>query len=108
MDLPTVLLIIAAIVSVGVLYRVFYRARDTGGTDDRNWVNDTNYNINSAESELDAIQGATRQQSATLVESDKADGPFPPSEDEFHDLRQNLGSEPIDSHDLERKVSKPS
>ena len=89
-SLPTVLFVVAGIVVVALLYRFFYRERDTGGTDQRNWVNDSNYNVATSDAEAEVIADATPSEARHLVEVNKAEGPYPPSEEEFGGLERKL------------------
>lgn len=107
MDLTTLLIVVAALAAVAILYTFFYRERDTGGTDDRNWVNDSNYDIATSASETEAIRGATARESAHMIATNKKEGPYPPAEGEFHDLRENLGVESVDTDDLKEKLANP-
>ena len=106
--LTTVMLVIAGLVAVALLYRFFYRQRDTGGTDQRNWVNDSNYNIAASESEAEALAGATPKEARHMVEVDKAEGPYPPSEGEFEQLERKLSDEPHDTESVRERLRKPS
>lgn len=108
MDFTTVLIILGALAAVAFLYTFFYRERSTGGTDDRNWVNDSNYNISTSPAESEAISGATAAESANIIATNKTEGPYPPSEGEFHDLRENLDVEGVTSNELKAKLSSPS
>ena len=89
--LPTVLFVVAGIAVVALLYRFFYRERDTGGTDQRNWVNDSNYNVATSDTEAEVVADATPAEARHLVEVSKEEGPYPPSEEEFGALERKLG-----------------
>lgn len=107
-SLTTVLLILAGLAVVALLYRFFYRARDTGGTDQRNWVNDSNYNVATSESEAEAIAGATPAEAGHMVEVNKAEGPYPPSEEEFENLERKISDEPHDTKTVREQLKKSS
>lgn len=107
-SLTTVLLVVAGIAVVVLLYRYFYRQRDTGGTDQRNWVNDSNYNVATSESEAEAIAGATPAEAQHIVDVNKAEGPYPPSEQEFEALEDKVSDDPHDSESVREQLRKPS
>ena len=109
MDPITLLLIAAGIALTVVLYRFFYRQRDTGGTDQRNWVNDSNYNIATSDSKEEAIEGATPREAANIVANAKAEGPYPPSEEEFHELNKAMKTEkPLDTESVREELRRPA
>ncbi len=104
MSLYTLLGVVIALILVAILYHFFYRERDTGGTDQRNWVNDTNYNIATSEAEEQAIEGATPAEAAHIIDVNKQHGPYPPTEEEFNHLNDELGQEGLRSDEMKRKL----
>lgn len=104
LSLTTLLLILAGIALVVFLYRFFYRERDTGGTDQRNWVNDSNYDIAASESEAEAIAGATPNEAQHIVDVNHQEGPYPPSDEEFHAIEKKVDNSPHDSETVKEKL----
>lgn len=104
LSLTTVLLVVAGIALVAVLYRFFYRERDTGGTDQRNWVNDSNYNVATSDSESEAIEGASPAEAKHMVDVNKDEGPYPPSDEEFHAIEKKVDGSPHDSGTVKERL----
>ena len=102
--------LIGGIVLVGILallYRRFYKERDTGGTDELNWVNKSNYNISTNDATAEVAENATPQEARVLAENIKeGGGGVPPSEEVFHDLNAKLGGAG-DTAETERLLSNP-
>ena len=100
-QVPTVMLdaslfyLLGGIVLVGVialLYTRFYKERDTGGTDELNWVNKSNYNISTDDATAEAAENATPAEARVMTDNIKKGGDgTPPSEEVFHDLNAKLG-----------------
>ena len=103
-NLITLIAVVAGLALVAVLYRAFYRERNSGGTDELNWVNDSNYNIATSNSEEAAIASASPREAAEIVEAHKANGPYPPSDSEFHDLNEQLGQDGKTSQELREEL----
>ena len=91
MTLTTIAIVVASLALVVGLYRFFYRERDTGGTDDRNWVNDSNYNIATSDTEAEVLAEASAREAEHIVEVNQDEGPFPPSDQEYEILNDKLG-----------------
>ena len=91
----SLLLLIGGLVLVGVLallYTRFYKERDTGGTDELNWVNKSNYNISTNDATAEVAEDATPAEARVLADNITRGGDgAPPSEEVFHDLNPKLG-----------------
>lgn len=83
---------VAVIAALALLYPLFYKSRKTGGTDELNWVNKSNYNIAAPEGDLEQIAKATPAEAAEIAR-DLTSGPdaIPLSEEEFHALNAKIG-----------------
>ena len=103
-SLITVLFIIAGIAVVALLYRYFSRERDAEGDDVRNWVNDSNYNVATSDNEAAAIANASPAEAQHLVEVNKAEGPYPPSEQEFGALERKLDDGGLTSDEVREEL----
>ena len=88
-------LLIGGLVLVGVLallYTRFYKERDTGGTDELNWVKKSNYNIATDDATAEAAEEASPREARVMADNIKRGGDgAPPSEEVFHDLNPKLG-----------------
>ena len=83
---------IVLVAVIALLYRRFYSERDTGGTDELNWVNKSNYNISTDDATAEAAENATPQEARVMADNIKEGGDgAPPSEEVFHDLNGKLG-----------------
>ena len=92
---PSLFYLIGGIVLVGIialLYKRFYTTRHTEGTDELNWVNKSNYNIASSDSEIETMENATSEEAAEIVHkmTDGKDS-IPPTEEEFYAVNDKLG-----------------
>jgi len=105
MSLTTLLAVSAGLALAFALYRFFYRERDTGGTDQRNWVNESNYNIAAGDGQEGAIASATPAETANLVAHAKDAGSVPADDESFHAMRDKLGLESKSSEDVKRDLS---
>ena len=77
---------------LALLYKRFYRERDTGGTDELNWVNKSNYNISTNDATAEAAASATPREARVMADNIRQGGDgAPPSEEVFHDLNAKLG-----------------
>ena len=103
--------LISAIVLVGVLallYKRFYKERDTGGTDELNWVNKSNYNISTNDATAEMAEEASPQEARVLADNIKRGGDgAPPSEEVFHDLNPKLGGAG-DTEETKELLSNPN
>ena len=102
------IILLAVLIGLGVvalLYTLFYRERSTDGTDELNWVNDTNYNPAGSDEGVEAAESATPAQAAEMVRNNKANGPYPPSEREFHALSEKLSDGPHDTETVREQLS---
>ena len=91
----SLLLLIGGLVLVGLLallYTRFYKERDTGGTDELNWVNKSNYNIATSDAAAEAAQNATPAEAREMVHKmTDNENAIPPSEEVFYDLNDKTG-----------------
>ena len=106
-SLTTVIIVLVALAAVVLLYRFFYRDRATDGTDQRNWVNDTNYNVATSDSEAEAIAQASPSEAQHIVDVNKEEGPYPPSEQEFETLNEKVDGRDHDTESVKRDLRQP-
>lgn len=77
---------------LALLYTRFYKERDTGGTDELNWVNKSNYNVATSDSTAEVARDATPAEAREIVHKmTDNDNAIPPSEEEFFDLNEKTG-----------------
>lgn len=98
---------LALAVILVLLYRFFYRERDSGGTDELNWVNKSNYNISTNDATAEVAEDASPTEARTLANNivEGSDG-APPSEEVFHDLNKKIGGAG-DTAETKRALSDP-
>ena len=85
--------VVVLILAIIPLYRHFYRTRRSGGTDQRNWVNKTNYNIHSSEEQNRALDNATEEETEQIIDNITHDDAQPPSSETFHRVRDKRASD---------------
>ncbi len=99
--------IVAGLILVALLYRRFYSDRTEDGKDELNWVNDSNYNIATSDAEEEVLEDASPAEARHIVETNKSEGPYPPSDEEFHTLEDKLDPGKYDSETVRDRLKDP-